>query len=300
MELYSNATLRTSSHGRLQQSTLTSHGSRREPGAEIKVSLEDYITLSRVIQSEIIPRLLLTTSRSRLKASAFPAVAPEALTHAPVSGDEVAHFARLLLADDPSAAGEYVETLRRSGRELGAIFLELFAPTAQHFGTMWDADECSFFDVTRALGQLHILLRHFGRELGFQADPATLGLRVLLASLPGDQHTFGMAMVEELFRNAGWDTVGLIAPSTAELCSAVSSEWHAIIGLSVSRDQIDDDLRLLIAELRRIAPNPRTYILVGGRFFNEHPEEVARVGADGSAIDGQQAIMQMRALLKLV
>lgn len=257
------------------------------------------MSLSRTIQSEIIPRLLLTTARTAPKALPVQRMLSEPTMPALPAGDEVAHFSSLLLADDPSVAADYVDGLRRAGRELDAIFAEVFTPTARYFGTMWDADECSFFDVTRALGQLHILLRCLGRELGFKADPATLGLRVLLASLPGDQHTFGMAMVEELFRNAGWDTVGMTAPSKAELCSAVSSEWHAIVGLSVSRDQVDDDLRHLIAELRRIAPNPRTYILVGGRYFNDHPEEVARVGADGSAIDGRQAILQMQALLRL-
>ncbi|MEJ1156657.1 cobalamin B12-binding domain-containing protein [Prosthecomicrobium sp. N25] len=298
MELYSNATGQMSDGERFDQNGQGSYVSREEIGAGFKISLDDYILLSRTIQSEIIPRLLLTT-RSGPKALPFHRVSPESTVHAPFSGDEVAHFSHLLLADDPSAASDHVDALRRAGREPGAIFLELFAPTARYFGTLWDADECSFFDVTRALGQLHIHLRRLGCELGIKVDPATLGLRVLLATLPGDQHTFGIAMVEELFRNAGWETVGLTAPSTAELCNAVSSEWHAIVGLSVSRDQVDDDLQLLIAELRRIAPNPRTYILVGGRYFNDHPEEVARVGADGSAVDGKQAILQMQALLGL-
>jgi methanogenic corrinoid protein MtbC1 len=189
--------------------------------------------------------------------------------------------------------------LRAGGMPVGAILVDLFAPAARELGRMWDDDDCTFYDVTSGLAQLHTLLRRFGQDLGVRHDPSTLGFRVFLASLPGDQHTFGISMVEELFRESGWDTVGLSAPSTDELRDAVAADWYAVVGLSVSRDLVGDDLRDLLTDLRRIAPNPNTFFMVGGHYFNEHPEQVALVGADGSAVDGRQAILAIRNLLGL-
>ena len=40
--------------------------------------------------------------------------------------------------------------------------------------------------------------------------------------------------------------------------------------------------------------------MVGGRIFVAHPELVARVGADATAIDGGQAALQAESLLTLL
>jgi hypothetical protein len=39
--------------------------------------------------------------------------------------------------------------------------------------------------------------------------------------------------------------------------------------------------------------------MVGGPAFNDHPELVALVGADATAVDGRQAALQAEALLAM-
>jgi methanogenic corrinoid protein MtbC1 len=45
--------------------------------------------------------------------------------------------------------------------------------------------------------------------------------------------------------------------------------------------------------------NKSVVVLVGGNIFLENPAFVSRVGADGTAEDGRQAILQLRSLLNV-
>jgi methanogenic corrinoid protein MtbC1 len=263
------------------------------------ITPSEYMKLARVIQSEIIPRLFLTLSPD-------PQELPERTFHPPIAApaaklgeQEVSRFVSLLLSDDDTAAYARACRLLADGVSVDTIFLDLLAPAARRLGTLWETDECSFFEVTRSLGQMQVLLRRFGQDLGFTVDAATLGFRVLLASLPGEQHTFGISMVEEFFREHGWQTDRLVEPDLKALRKAVASDWYSIVGLSVSQDLVGDELKDLIAELRKAAPNPNTLFMVGGHFFNEHPEQVLLVGADGTGVDAQAAFARFQSLLGL-
>jgi acetyl-CoA carboxylase biotin carboxylase subunit len=123
--------------------------------------------LARVIQSEIIPRLFLTLSpepQAAIEISLGPSVAEPT---AALGEQEISRFVSLLLSDDDTAAYARACQLRRDGVSVDAIFLELLAPAARRLGTLWETDECSFFEVTRSLGQMQVLLRRFGQDLGF-------------------------------------------------------------------------------------------------------------------------------------
>jgi hypothetical protein len=55
----------------------------------------------------------------------------------------------------------------------------------------------------------------------------------------------------------------------------------------------------MIQSIRRASRNRGVGVLVGGRLFIEHPDYVARVGADATAVDGRQAILQLPRVLGL-
>ena len=57
--------------------------------------------------------------------------------------------------------------------------------------------------------------------------------------------------------------------------------------------------RRAIRAIRRSSLNRNIGVLVGGPIFVAHPELVARVGADATAIDGGQAALQAENLLTL-
>ena len=167
--------------------------------------------------------------------------------------------------------------------------MELLAPTARYLGTLWDDDLCSFTDVTVGLGRLQRVLRELSPVLGGSVAYPLQGRRVLLLPSPGEQHTFGLVMVSEFFRRAGWDVTGGAWSEGVEASTLVSSEWFDVIGFSLGSEVHLPHLAASIAAVRHAACNRDIAVLVGGPLFAVHPEFVGEVGADGMTIGGREA-----------
>ena len=203
------------------------------------------------------------------------------------TADDVAELARIVDEHDIFVACAYVEALRGQGVSLETVFLDLIAPAAQLLGEMWVADLTDFTEVTIGLSKLQHLLHHFGPAFENESQWAFCSSRALLAAMPGDLHTFGISMVEEFFRRAGWDVKGGHYQSCKDLVIAVREESFDLVGLSVSSDLLLGDLTSVIASIRNASRNSAVRVVVGGRLFVEHPEFATQVGADGTAADAR-------------
>lgn len=253
-----------------------------------------FARLVRTIEVEIIPRLVLAR---RAAIGGAPVSAADGLVP---GSEEVAALARLVLAQDGAAASSYVENLRARGTPIEALYLELLAPAARRLGEFWTADICDFTEVTVGLCRLQQMLHELGPAFRTASDCPDHGRRALLLPVPGEQHSFGVYMVAEFFRRAGWDVWSGAVESSKELVRIVRRERFAVIGLSVSADSQVDTLSASIRAVRRASRNRRVGVLVGGPVFVEHPELVPLVGADATAVDGRQAVEQARNLLALL
>jgi methanogenic corrinoid protein MtbC1 len=257
-------------------------------------AVERLAGLVQALEDEVIPRLVL----ARRGTSGAPAARAVA-RHAP-GADEVRHFTTLVLAQDVAAAPAYVAALRARGVSLEAVFLDLLAPCARRLGELWEADVCDFTEVTLGLWRLHQLLRELSPTFRNEAEHASLGRRVLLAPAPGEHHMFGICLVAEFFRRAGWDVWGGPTAAGGDLVGIVRAEAFAIVGLSVSGEARLDGLGACIRAVRQASRNRSVRVMVGGQLFNERPELVALVGADTTAADGRQAPEQAKQLLALL
>jgi methanogenic corrinoid protein MtbC1 len=249
--------------------------------------------LAHTIENEIIPRLML----ARRAAPAAPAVRADAAT---LGAEEVAELARLVLAHDAVVAAAYVEAMRTQGASLESLYLELLAPAARRLGELWDADLCDFSEVTLGLGRLQQVLRELSPAFRGESARPESGRRALLAPLPGDQHTFGLVMVAEFFLRAGWDVCAGPVATSRDLPALVRSGWFDVVGLSLGSEMRLDALATCIRSIRRASCNQSIGVMVGGPVFAQHPEYVALVGADATAFDGQQALVQAENLLALL
>jgi MerR family transcriptional regulator, light-induced transcriptional regulator len=250
--------------------------------------------LLSTIETEIIPRLML--------AHVTPALAPTFTeVHEGKPGEQaVAEFTRIVLDDDALLASSYIQATQAQGVSLEAIYLHLFAPTARRLGEMWEKDECGFAEVTIGLCRLHAVLREF--SLGHESEGLLRDVdrSVMLLPAPGDQHTFGITMVSEFFRNAGWNVLNAPAMSSDELVSMVSREWFDVIGLSLSSEVWLDGLGAVIHSVRKRSRNRELGIMVGGPIFVNRPELAMLVGADATACDGRHAVLQANRLVTLI
>lgn len=246
--------------------------------------------LMRTIEGEIIPRLVLAHRGQQPEQRGDTRIAP-------LPPDEIDRFTALLLEGDTLAPGLHVTALRERGVPLESIYLELFAPVARRLGEMWSADLCDFTTVTLALWRLQRLLHEYAPMFQADAEMPVEGKRILLAPLPGEQHTFGLFMVAEFFRRAGWDVIDGPVCASADLVQTVSRQWFAIIGLSLSCEHRLDELAAVVRDVRRASRNRGVGIMVGGPVFIEHADAVLRVDADVSAVDARQALQVAQDLL---
>ena len=254
-------------------------------------SKEPVTALVSTIEGEVIPRLLLAHMAT---ATAERALVPQ--SELPGS-EEIASFTKLVLEEDVTVASAYAQGMLDRGVPLEALFLGLFAQTARRLGELWVADLCDFTQVTIGVGRLQQLLREFARSIRTNTCDWVPGRRALLAPTPGEQHTFGMLIVGEFLRRAGWDVTGEPAASREQLCDIVRDEWYGLVGLSLSSESHAKALMRDIRAIRRASRNEDIGVIVGGRVFAENPELATRVKADAMAVDGREAVDRAEELL---
>jgi MerR family transcriptional regulator, light-induced transcriptional regulator len=248
--------------------------------------------LTRTIEKEIVPRLVLARN-------AVPDVPDAVPLNSQPDPSEAEELARLVVSVDPAEADALVDTIQSRGTPVDALLLDVLAPAARRLGELWTEDLCDFAQVTMGLWRLQQLMRELGTGFEHPILHRQNDRQALLVPVPGEQHTFGLGMVAEFFRRAGWTVWNEPLASTNDMVGIVRSEWFAVIGFSVSSASRLDALATCIRRVRRASRNPAVGIMVGGAAFIDHPELAALVGADTSAIDGRQAALQAEALLAL-
>lgn len=247
--------------------------------------------LAATIEDEVIPRLLLS-QRAHIN-EIHSDVTP--VSHA---GEGcIDEFVQLLLTDELEVAYAYIDSIRVRGVTLSAIYLELLAPAARNLGELWEDDRIGFADVTVALCRLHDVMRTLSASQPTTMDALPQGRRALLIPMPGEQHTFGLVMVADFFRRAGWDVWTDPVKDANELASLVRHEWFTMIGLSVGCESHLEGLASSIHSVRRAARNRSIGVMVGGSLIAKHPELAIQVGADATGKDARQAVMQAENLV---
>ncbi len=248
-------------------------------------SLERMRLLVTTVEAQIIPRLVIA---HRCAGSGHAAV-QEAAAQRPRK-QEVEACVRLLL--DPGAGSPlgFAEELLARGLSLDSIYLEIFAPAARRLGEKWERDECSFTDVTIALGRLQQSLRRFSAHFRPECIEGGPWRQALFAAVPGEQHTFGLSMIVQYFLRAGWDAALIPSPAAEELLRLVQLEPIALVGLSMSREAHAPALKALIGRLRSGSCNPALRLIVGGVAFEGRAGLAAELDADGTAADALDAV----------
>ena len=250
------------------------------------------VLLAKAVEYEIIPRLMLA-HRVPEECAAHPLTAKQRVTP-----EDVAVFAELVLHEDDLAVRDCVITLRDRGVPIEAIFLDLLSPVARHLGEMWERDLCSFTEVTVGLGRLQKVLRENSTAFGQfnQAGHSEQGRRILLLPCPGEQHTFGLSLVAELFHRARWDVVTCFLATDAAAVM-VKKDWYDVVGFSLGSETGVDRLRAAMALVRQVSQNPHISIIAGGPIFLLHPEYGEQIQADAIITEGVHAPAQAEKLV---
>lgn len=247
--------------------------------------------LVRTIEGEIVPRLVLAR-----RTVSLPTAEAQAPKTKPPDEIDVKELVRILLVHDVAVASAYVETVRQRGAGLEAVCLSLLAPAARELGLLWEEDECDFMQVTVGLCRLHHLLRELSPEFRPERCDRPMDRNILLAPVPGDQHTFGVALVAQFLRKAGWDVWNEFPVQTTDILDIVRQNSFAVVGLSVGSETRIDDVVTIIRAIRHASRNHAVGVMVGGPVLVARPELAVLMGADATASDGPQAVAQAEQL----
>lgn len=245
-----------------------------------------------VVEAEIIPRLMHAHPSQRTDAQGTTTIRPA----------QVEAFARALLERSPEAARTLLAAHIDHGVALESIYLDLLAGTAQLLGEWWESDHCNFSQVTLCLSRiqnmLHDLSPSFHAGAGTQQLNRSGERRILMTTLPGQQHTVGLSMLSEFFRRDGWVVLAIPSPEPGLTQASLSTHWFDVLALSASMDGEVEDLVKTIMAARKTSQNPRLAIIVGGPLFLRRPELADHVGADGISTDANDALALARRLLQ--
>lgn len=251
----------------------------QENGTDISVAGKG--SLSAVVEREIIPRLVAAHPRESR--------APVRGTTPAILRGEVEGFTSLVLTAEADVLLDYVDQICARGIGAEAVLVELLAPTARRLGEFWEQDYCDFIDVTMALWRLQEVVHELAARVPV-ADSGAPGRRALFAPMPGDQHSFGAVVMDEIFTRDGRSTERLTEATTPELLARLATTPFDLVGLTVSCDCHIRPLPALITAMRNVSCNPRLCVMVGGRVFLDDPELAGQVGADGTAADARLAV----------
>lgn len=249
--------------------------------------------LAGLIQAEIIPRVLAAHRDEdrpvRGEYDDTPAI----------DATEADAFASLVIENEAYTLIRFVEGILERGIDVQSVLVDLLAPAARHLGELWEDDLCDFFDVTMGLWRLQEIVHDLANRVPVVGSGRG-DKRILLAALPGDQHSFGLGIVEDSFRRAGWETVKLAAAPQSEMVAAVARRHFGLVGLTVTCEAQIAPLAGIIAAVRAGSRNPHIGVMVGGPMIVQRPELALQNGADATAADARQAIVRAEILLEML
>ncbi|MDP4006191.1 hypothetical protein [Methylobacterium sp. NEAU K] len=103
-------------------------------------------------------------------------------------------------------------------------------------------------EVTTGVARLSLLVAPF--RVDGEPRPLDEKRRLLLMGAPGEQHMFGVRIVEPFLRRASWaGSVGL-SSSPEEFAALVASELFEIVGLTLSNETRVNQLAMAIHSVR--------------------------------------------------
>ncbi len=251
--------------------------------------------IRRLVQDQVVPYLLgLGRPAAVEREQPVRQVQPAPYSRlSRISIDEVIAFSRLVIREDESAMRAFVAELRSRGILVEELYLDLIASSARQVGSWWSEDDCNFCEVTLATWRLQCLM--YELRSAFIAEvpiarqcPGTM----VLATMMGEQHNLGLAMLAEFFRRAGWHIAIEIPTRLDSLVELVKSQHVDLVGLSAANDFAAVSVPAAIRQLRAKSLNKNVRIMLGGPYFTGHPERARASGADYAPLDAREAVLQ--------
>lgn len=154
---------------------------------------------------------------------------------------------------------------RLQAQGLRAFIHQVMVPANRIVGEAWSSGQLAVFEEHLYTEMVTSLVRQ--SLAGLQGGDGTP--RVMLTTLPGEQHSLGLLMVEALLRMGGSEAISFgVEMPFRDIIDAARIHGVDIIGLSFSENFKLDDALVMLSGLRQMV-DEQTAIWVGGGAFRE-------------------------------
>ena len=193
-----------------------------------------------------------------------------------------------------------IEEVLQMGFDIESIYSGLVEPVAHQLGDLWAEDLCGDVEISVALNCLQIAVRRASAARA-TSHLDTSPRYALVIPPPGEAHMLGVALVGDLYREAGWLVEVEFPLSDEDVSKIVQAQWFDVMTVCISdvftREHRVDALTATIQNARRASKNPNLVIVAGGRAFAERPDLTAIVGADATYSNVAYALENTKACL---
>lgn len=222
---------------------------------------------------------------------------PSSLAVGTPHGRVAATYLLALLEGDRRRAAETVLDLAKSGVSVREIYLSVLTPVQEELGRMWHMNEISVAEEHFATATTQLVMSMLYPHL--DRKPFN-GQTVVCAAVQENTHEIGIRMVADFFEIDGWRPIYLGPNMPADdLPSAVADFGAGVLALSAGLTTQIRRVREAIESVRADPSSAGVKILVGGAAFAGAGELYRRLGADGWASSGEEAVAEGRRLAGL-
>jgi MerR family transcriptional regulator, light-induced transcriptional regulator len=198
---------------------------------------------------------------------------------------EIEQLCFALISADDTAAPELIIGLRAEGTSAKDIYLQYLSVAARKLGDWWCEDKINFMQVTIGTGRMFSIMR--GMRHLFTPSAILDNRCAIFASVPGEDHTLGVRMASDIFRQDGWDISLKVGLDHDELVADIERAPNGLVGLSIGGQHSLPALSKLIVALRLCCPHSN--IFVCGQDIDAIKDLLSLMALDGIADDVEEA-----------
>ena len=192
-----------------------------------------------------------------------------------------------MLEGDVAGAWSVVEAALASGTEPAEVYTALMAPALTRIGERWASGELGVEDEHLASAVASRLIGRLGSRFARRGRPRGTVVTVMP---PGERHGFGLAMLADVLRGAGYTVLDLGPDTPVASVVAALSKVERLRGVCVGvvlESAVPAAAEMVVAV--RAEVGPKVPILVGGRAVPD-ATTARSLGADAWAPDPVTAV----------
>lgn len=226
---------------------------------------------------------MIARAKSKTAANTF---APESID---LAAKEMLPY---LLKCNTHSVLEKAEQMAASSDELMHFYVNVLQPCMYEVGVLWEKNEILVSHEHMVTGLVNrVMSILYSQHLKTHPDCGN----AVVACVPGEKHEVGCRMVADLLEMDGWNIDYLGADTPADdLMALLMEKKPAFVALSVGMSFNLANAHEIVSTIRQESRLDDMRILIGGLICNKIPELWQVIGADGHAVNAQEAVMVAR------